>query len=221
MADPARPAQLVVVLGTATEVGKTWVGAEMLAALRACGRTVAARKPAQSFDPADAEPTDAEVLAAATGEAPEVVCPRHRWYPVAMAPPMAADVLGRPRIFLADLVQELATWPEGIDVGLVESVGGPCSPVAHDGDGIDLVAALAPSHVVLVAGAGLGTVNAVRLSLAAVARTDTIVVLNRYDEADELHRRNRAWLADAGADTVTSADVLAERLTSRRNRSRD
>ena len=44
---------LVVCAGTHTEVGKTWVGAAVLGDLRARGRTVAARKPAQSFDPGD------------------------------------------------------------------------------------------------------------------------------------------------------------------------
>src|SRR5207248_10256147 len=105
-----RPERLVFVTGTGTEVGKTWVAARLADALRATGRTVAARKPAQSFAPTEAGSTDAEVLAAATGEAPETVCPRHRWYEVAMAPPMAADALGRPTIKIADLAAEV-TFP--------------------------------------------------------------------------------------------------------------
>ena len=40
-----RPERLVVVLGTSTSVGKTWVTAKVLARLRAGGTTVAARKP--------------------------------------------------------------------------------------------------------------------------------------------------------------------------------
>ena len=48
-----RPRRLVLVVGTGTDVGKTWVSAHLLATLRAAGLTVAARKPAQSFDPAD------------------------------------------------------------------------------------------------------------------------------------------------------------------------
>ena len=63
-----RPSRLVVVAGTATEVGKTWVGAAVARELRDRGTTVAARKPAQSFEPADVEPggigTDADALAA-------------------------------------------------------------------------------------------------------------------------------------------------------------
>jgi dethiobiotin synthetase len=188
-----RPGHLVVVTGTSTEVGKTWVAAALARRARAEGHRVAARKPAQSFAAADARPTDAEVLAAATGEPPAAVCPAHRSYPVPMAPPMAADALGRPTITVADLVDELV-WPAGTTLGLVETAGGVRSPIAHDADNADLAARLAPDLVVLVADAGLGTISAVRL--AASALTAPVVVLNRFDPADDLHRRNRAWLAE-------------------------
>lgn len=49
--DGLRPQRLIVVVGTRTEVGKTWVTARLLRDLRASGRHVAARKPVQSFDP--------------------------------------------------------------------------------------------------------------------------------------------------------------------------
>ena len=44
---------LILCAGTATDIGKTWVGAATLRSLRDRGHSVAARKPAQSFDPAD------------------------------------------------------------------------------------------------------------------------------------------------------------------------
>jgi len=216
---PVRPDRLVVVVGTGTEVGKTWVAAAALSRLRADGHTVAARKPAQSFLATDTT-TDADVLAAATGEAPTTVCPEHRWYPVALAPPMAAEVLGRPAFTLTDLYDE-TTWPEGVELGLVETAGGVRSPQAgDDGDAVGLTAALMPDTVVLVADAGLGTLNAVRLCVTALdpvldTRDDTrlAVVLNRYDEGDDLHRRNRAWLADHdGIAAVTTIDDLVARL---------
>ena len=191
-----RPRTLAVIAGTATEVGKTWVAVHLAAELRASGWRVAARKPVQSFDPDDALPTDAEQLAAATGESPERVCPRTRWYERAMAPPMAAEALGRAGFTLADLAAELAgSWPRaGAELGLVELAGGPRSPLASDGDGVELTRALAPAFVVLVADAGLGTLNAVRLSADAFAPLPLLLHLNRFDAANELHRRNRAWL---------------------------
>ncbi len=208
-----RPARLVVVTGTGTEVGKTWFAAATLVALRDRGVAVAARKPVQSFA-ADAGPTDADVLAAATGEAPDAVCRPHRWLAAAVAPPMAAEILGVAPFTIADLVAELA-WPGPVDVGLVEGVGGPSSPLAADGDTVDLVAALRPDVVVLVAEPGLGAINAVRLASAPFTGVAVVVALNRFDGGDDLHRRNRDWLVDRlGIDVVTSPGALADRIVS-------
>jgi dethiobiotin synthetase len=223
-----RPTRLVAVLGTGTEVGKTWVSARLLQGLRSAGMTVAARKPAQSFDPSD-DPAglDAAVLGAASGEAPSTVCPESRWYEVAMAPPMAASVLGRPSFTVADLVTELGwtgreTVDTGVDVGLVETAGGVRSPIADDGDCLALCAALRPDRALLVADAGLGTINAVRLAAGALrdagSGADIVVVLNRFDPQDDLHVRNRAWLAERdGLDIVAlpgeEADLVARVLS--------
>ncbi len=217
----ARPERLVVVAGTGTEVGKTWVACHLAAGLRSRGTTVAARKPAQSYDehdsPTSPDPpadTDAALLGAATGEDPTTVCPPHRWYPVAMAPPMAADALGRARIGLTELVGELASsWSdEETRVGLVELAGGLWSPIAHDGDGLDLTRALAPETVLLVADAGLGTLNSIRPAVTALAGiAPTLVFLNRYDDTDELHRRNADWLAaHDGVQAIVELDLLIQ-----------
>jgi dethiobiotin synthetase len=215
-ANPAnRPGTLVLVTGTSTGVGKTWWAAETARALRSSGIAVAARKPAQSFSPGET-PTDADVLAAATGEPAHDVCPPHRWYETAMAPPMAAETLGRPAFTIAELAGEL-TWPTKPLVGLVEGAGGPRSPLAADGDTVDLAAAVAPDHLVLVADAGLGTINAVRLAAAVLAGIAPVtVVLNRFDAADGLHARNRAWLEEReGLAVVDSVDALLDRIGTR------
>ena len=213
----ARPDRLVVVAGTGTEVGKTWCAARIIEHLRAAGVTVSARKPAQSFDPDDPHPTDAAVLSAATGEAEDDVCAPERCYEVALAPPMAANALGRPVPFLAELVAASSSWPTPApEIGFVELAGGVRSPLAGDGDGVALTAALAPDSVLLVADAGLGTINSVRLSVEALAsqcRVPVVVLLNRYDPADDLHERNRAWLAHGdGLDVVTTPAEGAARL---------
>ncbi len=214
-----RPRTLVVVAGTGTEVGKTFVAVRLLAALREQGYRVAARKPAQSFAASDARETDAALLGAASGEPAERVCPRERWYELAMAPPMAAAALGRPAFALADLAREIAaSWPRpAVDVGLVELAGGPRSPLAGDGDGVDLIRALLPELVVLVADAGLGTLNAVRLAADVIAPASTLVQLNRFDAADALHRSNREWLAgrwklDVSGEQGALAAALVARL---------
>ena len=129
-----------------------------------------------------------------------------------MAPPMAAAALGRPPFTVTDLVGELA-WPDGVEVGFVETAGGVRSPIAEDGDCADLLDALRPDVVVLVADAGLGTLNLVRLSADALAGHRLLVVLNRFDEDDALHVANAAWLRERdGSDVVTSVDALATAL---------
>jgi dethiobiotin synthetase len=203
----------VLITGTGTEVGKTWWSRATLDLLRADGVTVAARKPAQSYAPDELGSTDAELLGRASSEDPETVCPAHRWYAVPMAPPMAADVLGRPRFTIADLAGELAPAPDAA-VTLVEGAGGPCSPLAADGDSVSLGRALDVDTVVLVAPAGLGTINAVRLSSApftprVAGSPRLLVALNRYDGDDDLHRRNHGWLAADGFHLVTDPAELA------------
>ena len=207
----ARPRRLVVVAGTATEIGKTWVSAALASSMVADGWVVAARKPAQSGGPGDG--SDADLLAGATGEDPTTVCPEHRRYSVPMAPPMAAEVLGLDPPTLADLAGEVArSWGvRSADVGIVELAGGVASPAAGDGDGADLAAAVSPDGIVLVADAGLGTINAVRLSAAhleSVTGFRPIVHLNRFDPDDDLHRRNLAWLVDRD-DLVVTSDIYA------------
>jgi dethiobiotin synthetase len=217
---PSRPNRVVLVCGTGTEVGKTWVAASLLRQLRGRGLSVAARKPAQSFDvdlEADqrGERSDAQVLGEASGEDPDVVCLPARSYHRAMAPPMAAEVLGLPPFTVGDLDDELR-WPASpVAVGLVETAGGVCSPQASDGDAVDLGRLLRPEIVVLVADAGLGTINGVRLSARALsgltgAQSGTggvarlVVAVNRFDEEHDLHRRNRRWLVDRdGLEVVT------------------
>lgn len=206
--------RLVVVAGTATEVGKTWVGAALARELRGRDVTVAARKPVQSFAPGEG-PTDAEVLAAATGEQPHDVCAAHRWLGVPMAPPMAADVLGLPPFTLADLLADVR-WPDEVDVGLLEGVGGPLSPIASDGDTVAMAEHAGADLVVLVADAGLGTVNAVRLSAAAFGTRPVVTILNRFDEGDDLHRRNRDWLVKQdGLRVVTDVGDLGDAVWGR------
>lgn len=202
-----RPERMVLVCGTGTDVGKTWVCSQVLRVLRDRDLSVAARKPVQSFDiDSDGEPlggvTDAAILGAASDEDPGTVCHSFRSFHRAMAPPMAAEALGLPPFTVADLVAELE-WPQDrVQVGMVEMAGGVRSPQAADGDATDVVAALAPDLVMLVADAGLGTINGVRMSMDALATVTesitgvrTLVVLDRFDRRHDIHCRNREWLA--------------------------
>lgn len=206
---------LVVCAGTATDVGKTWVGAATLTEIRRRGRTVSARKPAQSYDPRWPSDQDGAVLAGATGERSEDVCPTRRTYALPMAPPMAAAALGEPVPTVAELESELGWATPLADLRWVELVGGPRSPVAVDADGVDFTARLGPDRVVLVAEAGLGAINAVTLCLGPFVELGhrPIVMLNRYNPGLELHRRNRSWLTErCGSSVLAGVDELADAL---------
>jgi dethiobiotin synthetase len=91
------------------------------------------------------------------------------------------------------------------------------SPQAADGDAVTLIEELQPDVVLLVADAGLGTINSVRLSLEALdtgAHVATpLVMLNRFDPADDLHRRNRSFLTGLlDVEILSSIPALVGRL---------
>lgn len=203
-------ADVVVVSGTSTGVGKTWFAARTIERLVSAGLQVAVRKPVQSY--AGDEATDAEVLSKASREDPFDVCPAQRWYPIAIAPPIAARELGQMPFTLQDLLADMPLPERGIV--LVEGVGGPRSPLASDADTVALAKALNPRRVVIVAEAALGAINAVRLSAAAFASVPIVVALNRFNPAELVHRSNAAWLEEVdGLDVVTTPHQLAMKIS--------
>ena len=130
-----------------------------------------------------------------------------------MAPPMAAAALDRSVPTLAKVVEAMELPERGI--ALVEGAGGPRSPLCADGDTVDLAAALSPGLVGRVAHPGLGTINDVTLCAASLRPWPTLVCLNRYDPADELHARNLDWLRRRlGLDVVTDVEELAAHVRS-------
>lgn len=200
----------VLVLGTGTEVGKTWTAARLIEALRERGVHVVARKPAQSFDPVDAGPQDAHVLAAATGERPEQVCPPARTFALGLAPPMAAGELGLPSFTVGELVADIAAPPPEADVVLVEGIGGLRSPIAIDGDNLALIELLDPIDIVLVTVARLGAINDAEMARAALAGKPFRIFLNRFDPDDRAHVLNLEWLRARGLRVETEVARIAD-----------
>jgi dethiobiotin synthetase len=195
-------------------VGKTYLIERLTESWRAAGLAVRLRKPAQSFSPGTSvHATDAGRLAAASGEEPVTVCPSHRWYALAMAPPMAAEQLRRPAPRLAELVSEIqlsvASGRPG-DLVVVEGAGGVASPLAVDGDARDLFRCLGIQRVLLVADPGLGVLSDVRLALAGLVGFEITIYLNYFDPATDLHRLNLGWLKEhLGIEAFTEEALLA------------
>ncbi|MBI3933116.1 MAG: dethiobiotin synthase [Acidobacteria bacterium] len=158
----------ILITGTDTGVGKTFVGCGLAVELRRRGLRVAPFKPAETgceLDPKTAQllPADAMLLREASGtEAPlQSVCPYRFRLP--LAPWVAAQREGKEidPSFLAWQFQELAATH---DVVIVETAGGIGVPLAdrfHFGD----LARLLNLPALVVASSKLGVINHTLLTL--------------------------------------------------------
>ena len=199
----------IFVTGTGTGVGKTFVTCAVLTALRQDGTPVLARKLVESFDPDDAAPRDSELLGAASCESPETVCSRQ--VPLAMAPPNAAALLGLPPFSIEDLCRDLTQHGTAVAGWcFVEGAGGIASPLASDGDNRDAIDALNPECTLVVAHAGLGTLNDCRLVHDYLADRPHQFFLNRYDANDPIHADNLAALRRFAEVSTSVAEVTAQ-----------
>ena len=192
---------------------------------RCCGRcardgiAVAARKPVQSFAPGRPRPTDADVLARRDRRGPA------RRVPAASLAPAADGAADGRRRARAPAVhrrrprrRELASVTDATRSRSSRASGGVRSPLAADGDTVGARRRARPALVVLVADAGLGTINLVRLSVErARANSASSSTSTASTRADELHVRNRDWLATReGLDVVTDLEALATFVERRR-----
>jgi dethiobiotin synthetase len=189
------------VTGTGTGVGKTVLAASIVAALRARGEPVTARKPVVTGldDPPDPEwPRDHELLAAVSGSTPERVSPRT--FGPAVSPDLAAKLAGT-ELDPAAIVASVRGDPPLV----VEGVGGLLVPLTERFDVADLAVELA-LPLLIAANPGLGTINHTLLTLEA-ARTRGLrvaaVVLTPWPaRPDEIERSNRDTIERIGEVAV-------------------
>jgi dethiobiotin synthetase len=196
----------LVISGTDTGIGKTWSAIALARALAETGLSVSVRKPVESFDPSEGAP-DSRILAAALGTHPDEVCSPEWSYPLALAPPMAAASLRRAIPSTRRLVEDLGGAQA--DVLLVEGVGGPRSPLAADGDTVDLARALGADDVIVISDATLGTISRTLLCVEAFAPLPCHVLLNRFDPEEPLHVMNRDWFIDKRISVHTDPSAMA------------
>jgi len=173
------------IVGSDTGVGKTEVACAVIAAARAAGLDVGAMKPAQSgVEPG--VPTDAERLRAAAGggDPLELICP------FSFAPPLAPGVAARlagATITLDGLLAAARALAARHAALVVEGAGGLLVPLTPRETFADLAVALG-LPVLLVARAGLGTVNHTALTVEALRARGLAVagiVLNRTAPEDD------------------------------------
>jgi dethiobiotin synthetase len=159
-------AQFIVVGGTDTGVGKTFVAAAVARALVESGRKTIAVKPVESGC-GGASPEDGAVLAAATGQAhPSEAMVRLR---EPLAPALAAEREGI-EVDLGALVRTIRDLGDGADFVLVEGAGGLLSPITWSEDLTHLAEGLG-ARLLLVGSDRIGilshTLTAVRAALGA------------------------------------------------------
>lgn len=193
------------VTATDTGVGKTEVACALVSGARAAGLDVGAMKPAQS-GLAPGEASDAERLreAAGGGDPPELVCP-YQFEPP-LAPGVAARLAGV-EISLPRLVETARALASRHAALVVEGAGGLLVPLTPSQTYADLAVALG-LPVLVVARAGLGTVNHAALTIEALrARGLALagVVLNRTGPGDDASVPYNA----AEIERLTGARVLA------------
>ncbi len=157
---PGRGARVLVVTGTGTGVGKTVVTAA-IAAL-AVGR-VAVLKPAQT-GVGPGEPGD---LAEVARLVPGITGRELARYPDPLAPATAARRVGVAPVTPADAAQAAKDLAGDHDLVLVEGAGGLLVRFDRDGTLADVAAAL-DAPVLVVAAAGLGTLNHTALTVEAL-----------------------------------------------------
>jgi dethiobiotin synthetase len=185
----------VVIAGTDTGVGKTFVGCALARAVARSGRRVLAVKPVESGcgdGPREAE--DGALLAAATGQTePREALLRLR---APIAPALAADREGV-TVDVDALAARIRTLGEGFDMVLVEGAGGVLSPLSWTRD-LTHIAHDLDARVLLVASDRLGVLHHVRASVQTLLDTWLLpagVVLSAPAEPDASTGTNAAALA--------------------------
>lgn len=199
----------VFVTGTGTEVGKSVVAAVIAAEAAAEGLSVAVFKPAVSGLDEGGE-ADHELLARASGSAQgeDEIAPYRYGPPV--SPHLAAEMAGEE--IDADLLERAAEdAAAGAEAVVVEGVGGLMVPLRPDYLVRNLAAQLG-HPLVIVAHAGLGTINHTLLTIEAAWTAELevrVVVLNRWPaEPGRLEESNRETIAElTGVEVATLGEV--------------
>ncbi|QNE78619.1 ATP-dependent dethiobiotin synthetase BioD [Streptomyces finlayi] len=154
---------VLVVTGTGTEIGKTVVTAAVAAAAR--GRRVAVLKPAQTGLAPGEHGDAAEVLRLAGAHVTPVELAR---FPEPLAPATAARRAGLAPVRPYEVAEAAGKLAAEHDLVLIEGAGGLLVRFDDEGSTLADAARLLGAPVLVVAPAGLGTLNATALTSEAL-----------------------------------------------------
>ncbi|RAY13425.1 dethiobiotin synthase [Actinomadura craniellae] len=180
---------VLVVTGTCTGVGKTVVTAALAALAMARGSSVAVVKPGQT-GVGYAEPGDLDEVRRLAG-----LDDVHEFarYPDPLSPAAAARYSGLPPLDLSEVARRVREIAETRDLVLVEGAGGLLVRYDEDGGTIADLARWLGAATVVVARAGLGTLNHTALTLEAMAHRGVQlagVVIGEWPEKPDLAMRS-------------------------------
>lgn len=186
---------MLIITGTGTGVGKTVVTAAIAAVAAAVGRAVACVKPAQTGVAAGGE-SDVQAVSRLSGLSDVHELAR---YPEPLAPATAARRAGAAPVPLAALAGRIRALT-GRDLILIEGAGGLLVRLDADGATVAGLAGVLGAPLLVVAAAGLGTLNAAALTCEAIRarglKTAGVVI--------------GSWPAQPGpAETANLADLPA------------
>lgn len=218
------------ITGTGTDVGKTFVSGLILKKLRESGKNAAYYKAAMSGNDRRADgsliPGDALYVkeVSGIGQPLEEMCPYV--YEHAFSPHLASRLEGDP--VRMDVVKEgFASLCRTYEYVTVEGSGGILCPLREDGEWIgltDVIRALGLGCL-LVADAGLGTINSVGLTAFYMKEKGIplkAILFNRFQPGNVLHEDNLrmceeltgvkviACVEEAAGELTISAEELAE-----------
>ncbi|MEU8542341.1 dethiobiotin synthase [Streptomyces sp. NPDC048717] len=205
---------VIVVSGTGTEIGKTVVTAALAATATAAGRSVAVLKPAQT-GLGFGEAGDADEAVRLSGAITGAELAR---FPEPLAPDTAARRAGMAPISPGEVAQAARKLATSHDLVLVEGAGGLLVRFDDEGGTLADAARLLGAPVLVVAPAGLGTLNSTALTAEALRARgieQTGVVVGSWPAGPDLAARCN--LADlpraAGAPLLGAVPQGAGALT--------
>ncbi|MGV9991970.1 dethiobiotin synthase [Streptomyces sp. NPDC003374] len=204
---------VLVITGTGTEVGKTVTTAAVAAAALAAGRSVAVLKAAQT-GVAPGERGDADEVARLAGA---VTAGELARFPEPLAPGTAARRAGREPVRPQDVAEAAAKLATEHDLVLVEGAGGLLVRFDEAGGTLADAARLLRAPVLVVASAGLGTLNTTELTARELRARELellgVVIGSWPERADLASRCNVADLPDvAGAPLLGALPAGAAAL---------
>ena len=223
-------AKKIFITGTGTDVGKTYVTGLIVKELKESGMNAAYYKAAMSGNERTEEgmllPGDAQYVKTVSGIEQSLACMCPYVYEAAVSPHLASRIEGNP-VMLQEVVKGFEEVCRQYDYVTMEGSGGILCPICFDERELwleDVIRELGLSSLI-VADAGLGTINSVVLTVEYMRAKGLPVkgiIFNRFHPGDRMeednlrmceHRTKLPVLACVEADSGT-LDMEIEKLTS-------